>query len=337
MNISLFTYTKNGVKTALKALECFENAEKKAYAPERFLSDGFISSDGAYDFGELFSWSDLVIFVASCGIAVRKIAPFVKDKCLDPAVVCVDESGKFVIPLLSGHIGGANEFAKQIAEALSAVCVITTATDLNGRFSVDSWAKRQGFIIDNMSLAKAVSAQILENDIPLLSEFSMPERLPNGVINGKKGKIGIYVGTQNKTPFERTLRIITPILHLGIGCRKGTQKEVIDKLVKDVLFQNNIDKRAVKCAASIDIKENEAGLLEYCKENNLDITFYSAERLKTVKGEFTASSFVKDITGVDNVCERAALIGAKRLIVKKKSANGVTVAIATEGCELKFE
>ncbi|MBQ3426361.1 MAG: cobalt-precorrin 5A hydrolase [Clostridia bacterium] len=337
MNISLFTYTKNGCKTAIKALNCFEEAETKVYAPERFLKDGFLSLEQAHNFEDIFMWSDLVIFVASCGIAVRKIAPFIKDKCTDPAVVCVDESGKYVIPLLSGHIGGANRFAKAIAEALNAVCVITTATDIEGKFSVDSWAEKQGFVIDDMSIAKDVSAHILENDVPLLSEFNILSRLPNGVIRGENGKIGIYVGTHIKAPYDRTLRIITPVLHLGIGCRKGTPKEAIRELVETVLLENNIDKRSVKCVASIDIKSHEPGLLEYCKENDLDIIFYSAEKLKSIKGEFTASSFVKDITGVDNVCERAAIMGAEKLTVRKRAANGVTVAIAEEGCELRFE
>lgn len=337
MNISLFTYTKNGLSTARKILNCFEDAEKKAYAPERFSGDGFLPLEQVQDFGEVFLQSDLILFVASCGIAVRKIAPFIKDKCTDPAVVCIDESGKFVIPILSGHIGGANGYAKKGAKALNAICVVTTATDIEGRFSVDSWAKKQGFIIDDMIMAKAVSAQILENDVPLLSEFDVCSALPNGVISGTNGEIGIYVGIKRETPFDKTLRIITPVLHLGIGCRKGTQKETIEELVEKVLLENNIDKRSIKCAASIDIKSDETGLLEYCKDNNWDISFYSAERLKSVQGDFTASAFVKDITGVDNVCERAAIVGADNLIVKKTAANGVTVAIAQERCEICFE
>lgn len=337
MNISLFTYTKNGLTTALKVLDCFEEAEKKAYVPERFSQDGFLSLDLAKDFGAVFSWSDLVIFVASCGIATRKIAPFIKDKCTDPAVICIDETGKFVVPLLSGHIGGANEFAKIISEKIKSVCVITTATDINDRFSVDAWAKKQGFIIEDMAIAKMVSAEILENDVPLLSEFAVTSKLPNGVVHGQTGKIGIYVGTRKKSPFERTLRLIPSVLHLGIGCRKGTKKDVIGRLVDDVLLENNIDKRAIKCVASIDIKSCEAGLLEYCRENNWDIFFYSSDELKSIPGEFTPSAFVKNITGVDNVCERAAIIGAEELIIKKRCAEGVTVAIAEERCELRFE
>ena len=336
MNISLFTYTKNGCRTAKKVLDCFEGAEKKAYAPERFSGEGFLSPGPASDFGGVFSWSDLIIFVASCGIAVRKIAPFVKDKCTDPAVVCIDVSGKFVIPLLSGHIGGANGYAKIIAKALNAVCAITTATDTEGRFSVDSWAQKQGFVIDDMSVAKTVSAYILENDIPITSEFDIDSELPDGVICGETGEIGIYVGTKVKTPFDKTLRIITPVLHLGIGCRRGTKKEAIEELVETVLSENSIDKRAIKCVASIDIKADEAGLLEYCRENDKECVFHSADTLGSVRGEFTASSFVKEITGVDNVCERAAIIGAEKLIVKKTSQNGVTVAIAEEGCVLRF-
>ncbi len=339
MKISLFTYTKNGCGTAEKVLNCFEDAEKKAYAPERFSKDGFLPLESGHEkiYARMFSWSDLIIFVSACGIAVRKIAPYIRNKCEDPAVICIDESGKFVIPLLSGHIGGANEYAKTITEKLGSVCVITTATDINNRFSVDAWAKKQGFIIDDMSLAKAVSAEILEKDVPLASEFEICPSYPDGIIAGDSGKLGIYVGTKKKTPFDRTLRIITPVLHLGIGCRKGTEAKTVRGLVEAVLEENNIDKRAIKCAASIDIKSNEAGLLEFCRENNWDISFYSAEELKRVSGDFSASEFVKTVTGVDNVCERAALTGAENLVVKKRAANGVTVAIASEGCCVGFE
>lgn len=339
MNISLFTYTKTGVETALNVLENFSDSKIKAFTPEKFIKDGFISLDKTDKniYCDMFSWSDLMIFVSACGIAVRKIAPFINDKCTDPAVICIDESGKFVIPMLSGHIGGANDYAKIIAKSLNSVSVITTATDINNKFSVDSWAKRQGFIIDDMILAKEVSAEILERDVPVLSELEINSKLPNGLVHGKSGKIGIYIGVHKKTPFEKTLRLIPQILCLGIGCKRGISKDAISFLTDKVLNENNIDKRGIKKVVSIDIKSQEKGLLEYAEENNFKAVFYSADSLNKIEGDFTASSFVESVTGVDNVCERAAMKEAESLLVKKTSSNGVTVAIAQEGCEIKFE
>ena len=123
--------------------------------------------------------------------------------------------------------------------------------------------------------------------------------------------MGIRISVYRDEPFERTLRLIPKILHLGIGCRKGTSVETIREAVDEVLKAHNIDRRAVKYAASIDLKAEEPGLLAFCQEWKLPVTFYSAEELKSVPGDFTPSAFVQSVTGVDNVCERAALIGAE--------------------------
>ena len=214
--------------------------------------------------------------------------------------------------------------------------MITTATDINKRFSVDAWAARNGYEIASLNRAKAVSAAILEQDIPLQCDYPIMTKLPGGVIPGDSGAVGIRISVYRDEPFERTLRLIPRILHLGIGCRKGTDISVIRETVDTVLKENNIDHRAVKCVASIDLKAEEAGLLAYCQEEKLPMTFYSNQELKAVPGEFTPSVFVQSITGVDNVCERAALIGAKKMIVKKTARNGVTVALAEEHWEVHF-
>lgn len=339
MKIAVFTYSRHGCSTARRILSCFPEAEKKAYTMERFEEAGFlpIKKPSAPFYGELFAWADALIFVGSCGIAVRETAPHVRDKRTDPAVLCVDDSAKYVIPLLSGHIGGANELAKNLAKRLSATAVITTATDINNKFAVDTWAAKQGFIIDSMPLAKAVSAAILERNVPLACDIDIVSEYPNGIEKGAEGELGIYIGWEKKSPFNKTLRLIPPVLHLGIGCRKGTEAGEIRSAVDTVLDTYNIDRRAVKCAASIDIKSEEEGLLEYCRENGWQITFYSADELQKVQGNFTPSAFVRSITGVDNVCERAAMSGAKQLIVEKTAVSGVTVAIAAEITEVYFE
>lgn len=338
MKAAIFAYSRKGCEAARRVRNALCNAEVRAYVPARFVQEGFLPLPQPTQalYGELFSQSDALIFIGSCGIAVRSIAPYVRDKHTDPAVICIDELGKHVIPLLSGHIGGANALARRLAAALDAEAVITTATDINQRFSVDTWASEQGFLIADTAAAKAVSAAILERDIPLCSDFPVTTDYPNGVTAGNGGAVGICISYYVKSPFDITLRAVPRALHVGIGCRKGTTQEAIAALVDEVFREHGLDKNAIKCVASIDLKAGEAGLLSYCAQRSLPIAFYAAERLLAVEGTFTPSPFVRRVTGVENVCERAAMVGAERLLVRKTAKDGVTVAVAAEKTEVRF-
>ena len=339
MKTVLFAYSKNGMKTAAKIRECFPDADVSCFVTERIAGNDFLPlGKPSRDFyGERFRTADVLIFIGSCGIAVREIAPHVRSKLTDPAVICVDELGKYVIPILSGHIGGANRMAKTIAGHLDALAVITTATDINQRFAADQWAAENGMIIDNAETAKKVSAAILERDIPISSDLPVTSAFPNGTFNGSSGDIGIYIGWEEKLPFQTTLRLIPLVLHLGIGCRKGICPETVSNAIRVFLSQNRIDPRAIATAESIDIKRDEKGLLEALRELGIPIRFYSAEDLLKTEGVFQHSDFVQNVTGVDNVCERAAMLGADKLIVPKTIMYGVTLALAAERKELCFE
>ena len=335
--ITLFAYSRKGIETARRIGGAL-GGELRFYTAERLAGEDFrpIPKPSAPLYEQAFGTSEALVFVSSCGIAVRSVAPYVKSKTTDPAVIVSDETGRFVISLLSGHLGGANALAERIAAAIGAVPVITTATDSNGRFSVDSWAKTHGFAISDMGMAKEVSAAVLEGDVPIKSDFYVKGELPAGLRTGEGGT-GICFTYRTDEPFERTLRLIPKCVTLGIGCRRGTPKEAIANAVGSALAENGIDPKAVKSAASIDLKKDEAGLKEYCRENGLPISFYTAEELDAVKGDFTPSGFVKSVTGVDNVCERAAMICADELIIRKTAANGVTVAAALKKTEVRFE
>lgn len=336
MKTVLFAYSRKGMETALRLAKAMDWQESLFYAPERLAEEPFLAEvPKAYE--RAFQQADAIAIVGACGIAVRKIAPYLKSKALDPAVLSLDELARFVIPLLSGHIGGANRLAQEAAKALDAVPVVTTATDINHRFSVDEWAARRGFAIDSLKAAKAVSARILEAAVPLSSQLPLAGELPAGVIAKADGELGIFIGWELREPYEQTLRLVPRNLHLGIGCRKGIAKEAVKEAVEAVLKEYKLDKRAVKCAASIDLKAQEEGLLSYCREEAIPIAFYTAQELLQVNGSFTASDFVRSVTGVDNVCERSALIGADQLIVKKTALNGVTVAVGAELQEVSFE
>ena len=229
-----------------------------------------------------FPVSDALIFVGSCGIAVRAIAPFLKGKTRDPAVIVSDETGKWVVSLLSGHIGGANALALRIARAIGAQPVITTATDVNKRFSVDAWAAKAGLSIGSMDLAKRFSAAILERDLPLCSDFPVEGPPPAGVFWGDSGALGAAVSCLKKNPFEETLYLVPQKLHLGVGCRRGTPRSAFE----EILSALPIHPEAVCSVASIDIKQDEQGLLDFCAAHSWDARFYPAAQLMALGGGF---------------------------------------------------
>ena len=335
MKLALFAYSRGGCTMARRVLTACPEAEWTCYTMARFDEPGFLPLDKAV-YAVCFAAMDGLVFVGACGIAVREIAPYVRSKKTDPAVICMDERGQFVIPLLSGHIGGANDLARRLAGALGASAVITTATDVNGKFAVDAWAAKNGCAISSMPLAKKVAAEILERDVPLVSEFPVRGALPNGVVESDAGTLGVLIGIHTKAPFTQTLRLVPRILHIGIGCRKGISKETVKATIRAVFTDYDLDLNAVKGVYSIDLKRQEAGLLAACAEHDWPAAFYTAEELQALEGKFTESPFVQSVTGVGNVCERAAMRGAEKLLVKKTAVDGVTVAVAAEHWEVTF-
>ncbi len=290
---------------------------------------------------KLFHEVDALIFIGACGIAVRAIAPHVVSKVSDPAVIVMDEKGEHVISLLSGHIGGANDLARRIAGFIGGEAVVTTATDVNGRFSIDAWAARHNCVIDSMENEKEYAAAILKRDLPLKTDFEIAGSLPGGVFLGDEGACGAVISVKkDEDSFETTLRLIPRIIHIGIGCRRGTPKEKIAAAIDLALNECRIDRRAVKSVSSIDVKKDEEGLLEYCRENGLPVSFYSAQELNEVEGEFPHSDYVFKTVGVGNVCDRAAVRSAgtdSEVLVSKIILDGVTVGVAQEKWRVSFE
>ena len=337
MRTAIFAFSRRGCAAAGRIREAL-GGECRCYTMEKYCMEGFalVCPPLAEFVGPVFAWADALVFVGACGIAVRSIAPHVRDKRSDPAVVVVDERERFVISLLSGHIGGANALAERLAAALGAVAVVTTATDVNGRFAVDAWAAEQGLRISSKEVAKAVSAAILEGPVPLCADFPIIGALPPGVVPGGTGEVGICISWRKQSPFRQTLLLVPPVLRLGIGCRRGTSAEAIASVVDQVLEESGAAPGAVKLAASIDLKRDEPGLFSFCEQRGWPLRFYTAAELAAVGGDFTPSAFVRQVTGVDNVCERSALLGAEQLLVKKTARDGVTAALAIEHWEVRF-
>lgn len=285
-----------------------------------------------------------LIFVGAAGIAVRSVAPLLEGKDTDPAVVVVDEFGRFSISLLSGHLGGANDLARIAAGILGAVPVITTATDLNHSFAVDLFAQDNGLAIQDFTAAKEISAAVLRKEkIGFFSEFPVEGETPFELAVEEEREWTIYITVWEHDLIKRTgqklLRLAAPAVVLGIGCRRGIPVEIIEAAVERVLKEYRINRAAVVRIASIDLKKSEQGLLQLAKRMKAEFVTYTAEELEQVNGTFTESEFVRQVTGVSNVCERAALCGCcgpGRLAVKKTAADGVTVAVAIRDMRVYF-
>jgi len=293
-----------------------------------------------------FQEEDAIVFIGACGIAVRSIAPFLKDKKKDPAVVVIDEQGTFAISLLSGHIGGANQLTDEICKITGAAAVITTATDINHKFAVDLFAQKNGLYISDMDFAKEVSAALLAGEeVGFSSDFPWIGELPEGlkVIDGheeNRPEIGINISVSYREhPFVHTLYLIPRVVTLGIGCKKGTSKEEIQSAVRKVCDELLIPLVAMEQVASIELKKNETGIIEYCEERQLPFVTYSKEELEKAEGNFSKSEFVESVTGIDNVCERSAVRGScqGRLIQRKQVKDGVTAALAMKKWSVTFE
>lgn len=290
--------------------------------------------------GNAFSNYDGIVFISACGIAVRAIAPHLKSKITDPAVVVADEKGQFAISLVSGHIGQANELTLSVAHAIQATPVITTATDVNGLFSIDSWASRHHLFISNMKIAKEISARLLRGEpVGMTADWFVLPQLPKG-FTADSASVGAMISVyEDSSPFQQTLHLIPKLVSIGIGCKRGTCADTIETFVLDCLHQEGISLHSIKQVCSIDLKQDEPGLLEFCKRHQLPMQFYSSEQLTGAKGTFASSAFVKQTTGVDNVCERACVLGSQQgaLIVPKLSKNGVTFAAALQDWRVTFE
>ena len=277
-----------------------------------------------------FAQSDALVFVGAVGIAVRAIAPHCRSKATDPAVVVLDECGRFAIPLLSGHLGGANDLARRLAKACGAVPVITTATDANGVFAVDEWAKHQHCLVAEPARIKKVSGALLAGrTVRFASDWPIQGTPPAGVEPAGDAAQASFALTITPTMTPNALYIIPRIAVLGIGCKRGTPADKLADAFAAFCAETKLAPQSIAAAASIDLKKDELGLAEFGQKQGWPVTFYTADELRAAPGQFAHSDFVQSITGVDNVCERAAVLAAGGSVWAHKWArDGVTFAVA---------
>ena len=375
MKIGMICFTARG--TAICRLLCRRfrdtGTECTGYVPQRFWkpeweAEGIKPQDKSLSewTGSMFGQKRALVFIGAAGIAVRAIAPFVRDKMTDPPVVAVDEAGHFCIPLLSGHVGGANELAERMACWLQGIPVITTATDINGIFAVDVFAARRGLCITDRKKAKEISAWLLDggkvgffcdSECRRAEGASGAGTTKNGssgrgaenVGDGTEGicrhnicmnsvcRHNIWITFRNSerpshSPDREAvfLRLVPKVAVVGVGCRKGTPPDILEGCVLEALERGGIDPAAVKALSTIDIKAGEEAVTRLARRYGWELRTFTSRELLAVEGEFQESDFVRSAVGVGNVCERSCTARGGRLLIQKQAGKGVTVAAAIE-------
>jgi cobalt-precorrin 5A hydrolase len=286
----------------------------------------------------------LVCIMAS-GIVVRLIAPLLEGKDRDPAVVVMDDSGKFALSLLSGHLGGANRLAEHCALVSGAIPVITTATDVHGLPSFDLLAKEQGWVIDDLSRVKILNSLLLEGrEIAVVDPSGEVERFVSG-----RGYLCYYSDFQSALRSEAAgylfvsnreispectsanLLLLRPRnLVLGIGCNSGTEAGEIEEVVLSNLSRLALSLKSICCVATASAKRNEPGLLAFSGKYSIPITFYESSELNAVSIPSPPSRHAMKAIGATGVAEPAALLASQggRLLLNKVKSGNVTLAIA---------
>lgn len=336
MSVRVTAFTKRGIALARRIVGSL-GGDTELWLTERYAEQNVLCYFSLSQWvGECFSQKKDIIFVSATGIAVRSIAPFLQDKLADPAILSVDEDGRFVVSLVSGHVGGANALARRVARLLDAQAVVSTATDVNGIFAVDEWAAKNGMKIHNRQAAKHISSRLLDGqEVTIRCDFPH-SAFPDGFVEGEPADLVITAHPQEEYPSE-TFVLNPPILTLGVGCRKGLPPEQLSNVVDEFLREFHLSPDSFFALASIELKKDDEGIQLLSKRMNIPCYFYTAEELNRVEGAFSPSSFVHSITGTDNVCERSAVLTSDgTLLIKKRKYSGITLAVAQKNFYADF-
>ncbi len=341
-NFAIICLTENGKNLAISIQKHFLNSHIYVINKSNLIEvpqniENITETDEKLSIlvNEIFKKYQNILFIMATGIVVRAIAPLVQSKFSDPAILVADEKGKNVISLLSGHIGGANELTVKISEVINANPVITTATDINHKSSLDNIAKSiDGYIEDFRDKVKDINSMLVHNKrigIYIDGEYQVDTRgfeIIKGIDDiddfDKVVVISDKLGFENK----KIIKVIPRDIVLGIGCRRNTYSEYLEECVNDFLKNNNIDINSVKKIGSIDIKFDEEAIVNLAKKLDVEFKLISSEKISEIEDLFDKSEFVKKQVGVYNVSEPVAyILSNKNVIVKKTKYKGITISM----------
>lgn len=338
-NRAIITITKGGYELGKVLKNMLLDAD--LYANKKYVDKhDFSIKDGVGNLSaEIFNKYSELIYIMATGIVIRSIAPYIRDKTLDPAVVVMDEKGRNVISLLSGHLGGANDLTLHIAKLINSNPVITTASDTNNKISIDMLANRYNLALESMDKAKKITANILDGQ-----SYCIYDELE--LANHSEG-IDICTGIDKATSYDNIIAftnkeelladndyiILRPkSLVVGLGCRRGKPwTELYEALVKalKLIGKNIFD---IKHLATVDLKADEQGLIDLSNKLGVELRIIDRSQIKPIEDRFDVSEFVKKTIGVGAVAEPVAVLASEhgKLILNKTKFDGITIAIVEE-------
>lgn len=348
MNLAIIAITRNGAQLGARLQAARPRGQ--LFVLDRFAgAAGEMATPFSGELKELVArvWRsfDGFAFIMATGIVVRMVAPHLSGKQRDPAVVVLDEAGRFAVSLLAGHLGGANRLAVELAAACDGTPVITTATDVNGLTAWDEAARQAGLRVEPVAHIKNLNSLLLEGGrialvdrrgrvTPFFANTPGVEVHTNFAAALQSGATGLVFVTHRLLPdLDRRPNLLAlrpPDLVVGIGCNRGTGADEIEATVTRELGRAFLAFASVGRLASVQEKVDEAGLLEFAARHALPLDVYPAAALNTVIAPSPASPHALAAVGAKGVCEPAAILaaaGGPLLITKKKSGN-VTIAVA---------
>lgn len=337
--IAIVSITKNGKKLGLKIKKEIPNVYLyyvKKDAIEEDVDVICINKKLKEFVPEIFNEYDYIIFVMACGIVVRAIAPLLENKFLDPAILVCDEKGKNIISLLSGHVGGANEMTLYISNLIDSNPVITTATDVNNKSSLDMIAKSlNAHIYDFRNKVLKINSKLVNNEQVNLfidGNYNIDTRGFNICNENEINNLDDVVVISNKKNLnlENTniIKVVPKDIVIGIGCKRNTDKEYMINSLSDFLHEQNIDINALKEIGSIDIKKDEQALINLGEYLNVPFKTFTVDEISKVDNLYDKSNWVKQNVGVYSVAEPVAhLLSDGNLIIKKHKYNGITFSV----------
>jgi cobalt-precorrin 5A hydrolase len=282
-------------------------------------------------FAEVWRGYPQIVCIMATGIVVRTIAPLLQDKYRDPAIVVCDEQGRFAVSLLSGHLGGANLLAQQVAVATGGQAVLTTASDVLGHTALDLWCRDLGLIPgDKAALTRAMGRLVDHGSLKVWSAYPLPPLPPDLQTVNDLDTADLIVSARTTEGAAKGARLHPKSLVFGIGCNRGTAKADIARAVAATCAQHQLAPEGIARLASIDLKQDEAGLLEFAQGHELVVDFFTSDQLNQVEGVSTSAAVLR-ATGAKGVAEPAALLSAgpgSTLLVNKMKWTDVTTAVA---------
>ena len=347
-DIAIVAITKKGIEIAKRIRNVL--SESEIYVPEKFRDSDpsiiFFSESVTNRIGPLFHGYTSLICIFSLGAVIRLISPHLKDKKNDPAVIVIDDTAKFVISTLSGHLGGANELTLKVADILNSIPVITTAADVNKTIAIDLLGKKFNWVIDNFENVTKVSAMMVnEERIGVYQDTGEKnwwnmDQLPKNVetvpiITGllsKEYKGSIIITDKlvsNKSLTDKSVIYRPKSLYVGIGLHWNTSKETIQNGIIKVLEENELSTKSIKAITSLDKGKRVVGLDEFCTENSLPLLLFSKTELNEIDVP-NPSDLVGKYEGTSSVSEASSLAASKGILIvpKQKFPPDLTVAIS---------